>query len=290
MEQAEAQALAVKADPLIAEASSEVSSWVTLRKRGDHVMDRLARLNSGLHEASAAVQGLAMPANDAPGANMERQLDALRSALQVEGEKLRAVAQRVDDLSAPLLAGGDLREGFDRLGSVSETLAAAVESQTDMIEAVADAALSDLTEGLVERARMAEESVQESLETLARGAEEEMQETIEETAGEAFEKLKALSEECSEEVEQAGEAFKERVGEIVEELGERLEARVREWTGELGELGESYAALRSDLEELGRQLNTIYGLTIQAMEGSGVGMNAAASSLNDLKSIMGDVV
>lgn len=63
----------------------------------------------------------------------------------------------------------------------------------------------------------------------------------------------------------------------------------RRWEERFAAFEESFQRLAGEVEQLGDDLGAVYALVVEGMRASAVSMEAAASALNELRSLMGEV-
>jgi DNA repair exonuclease SbcCD ATPase subunit len=118
---------------------------------------------------------------------------------------------------------------------------------------------------------------------------EELEAAVALAQEEVLEELSALGDALREAVEDAVDDTEAHLQSVLGETVADLEAENRTWEDRLASLEGSFEQLEQEVQELGRSLNSVYALVMEGMRSSAVGMEAAASALDDLRSVMTEV-
>lgn len=183
--------------------------------------------------------------------------------------------------------------------------------------------LNELPEVLTAAATEAETLVADSVTRLTASAkeaeivlgartEQAIRETVDVVKAE-FDELKgfveddfvdSLSENYEQHVEGVCEAcetlrgsVEEHIDELIEEarkqvgdLAERIDGFGEQWKESVGEIKDAYDGLTSRIASLGRDVGALTNDIDLALDATGIGMNAATKSMDDIRAVMGGIV
>lgn len=225
--------------------------------------------------------------------------------LRERGEKLPAAAdqcreqvvQTLDDLTAFLPVQLDLAE--QTLGSLTTLPQSMASAFTAMQTATGDA-LSDLADTAEKLATSLGNDSQKALEATLETARQEFDELkgfVEEdfvaTLSQAYEEqVEKVCETCAElrdSVEEHVDEWVETAMEQVEELTQQMDEFGQKWTESVTEVKDAYEGLVEKVVTLGEDITTLTEAIDTALNTTGIGMNAATDSMNDILAIMGGV-
>lgn len=280
-----------------AEIQDEIQEWEAL-------MGRFAQLEGHLRELESACAGIE--------SDLERvsQLDAgeveavARSFAAGLGEHRDVILDRLQDILAKtagafeVLTGlveafaedGDLGSAFaafeTTVGETSVAVEDAVDEAAELCEATAGAMIDDAVEAITETV----EALDDHFASLASMMEEEIESFLETTFEAARDELSEAVEETTEGLEQTRQALEENVNTATQRLKEELEQLSGKWTETTRQVSEAYDGMERSIDELGQTIETIRDVTTSALNASGLGMNAASKTLEDMIDIMGSVV
>lgn len=225
--------------------------------------------------------------------------DELRTAITKQwdascGSALQSLEANVEalQLAATELLPETQQILSENLDEVESAFAQSTETLTECFERYANAA-AELAEVFVEQFPAAVESSQERLRNATDQSEEKLHVNFgDHLTGIAHEQLGRVHESAMTVQSRLNEELlllAGEVGELKSLLLERFKTLQAEWMADIDETKTEFENFKSQVEELGASVTTLTGAIDDAMQTTGVGMNAAADVLTEVVQILEDV-
>jgi chromosome segregation ATPase len=251
------------------EIEVETAAWQDIRDRAAACMERRTMV---VQQAEALV------------GEMEGLTAALGAANTEIGERLAGLFGDLDRLEQ---ATTDLPQ---RLTEVREGLNELINATWKELDSVVEDAAESLREESGQIFGEAGSALETEAEELRGFLEEDVLEVIQERCEET---LDSVSETCTKLVESVDERFAavvETAHERTAELMEQLDSFGENWTKNVTEVKDAYEKLVEEITGLGDDVTTLTEGIDAALDTTGIGMNAAAGTLDDIRSVMTDIV
>lgn len=283
--------LLLRAEMVLVSVEGERDAWVSLLQRlaalGQRATEAQSQMENCLATAESAITGL--PNAVALATTAIGAVPGLEPVLAHANQSLADVQASVKGLAEAVSRGGVLTEGLDQM----EEAVIEIDEVTDTeIERVSDAAatlIADLSDTWPELLTTAVENLDDARQELAEALEETMDEGLQESCHEATAAVDSVVGSVGDATDDIVQIFTTEAQAIIGESRQRLGRHRGQWAERTAALGTAYGDLVRDLDGLGRDLSDLYSLVTTGMQTSGIGMHAAASSLDDLKNLMGGV-
>jgi DNA repair exonuclease SbcCD ATPase subunit len=254
---------------LKAEAESQLNVWDKLASDAENISKRVGSLEERRSAIVAKAEGCR--------GKLQELLQSLKGVVSGQLESMRLAAERVKELPAAMdVATSKLEE----ICSDSWT----------RLEASAEEAKGTLGSRLEETLEDCLEAATTELEAVKEFAEEEFLANLIESFEDRVAFVCEKCEDARETVEEHIEGIIEHAEETVEEFHEKLDEFGKEWTESVDEVKESYEGLVDRVVTLGEDVTKLTESIDACLELTGIGMNSATKSMDDIRSVMGGIV
>lgn len=254
---------------LKAKLKAEIGAWANLFGDAKALQESLNRLRQLQTEILALPQKAAEAANHAivqAKTALTSGAEALTSSLSALASTPALIRQSTDEIES------GFRESLERVTAIGHTSVSSLGTET-----------TQMIENLRGRLEAEVDSLREFLEEDFTTPLSEKYQSATEAVCETYDNLR------SNVVENVGKAV-EHGEEQARELGDKLDEFGESWKRSVAEIRDSYEGVVGSVNELGREVSTLTEAIGTAMQTTAGGMNVATRSMDDIKSVMEDVV
>jgi DNA repair exonuclease SbcCD ATPase subunit len=264
-----------RVESLVQEARLEVAGWSDASRRTNALLAKATALaDRASNIAPPSISDLNLNANDLIE-NLNPQINDLQRQLKDRVDLILAMATELFYIPP-------VQRNLD--GNITAIMQYEVQNVQSRLTTFQDAQAQAWTNATKAVAENVEHHVS-NINTTAEDLESNLQQLHEE----AIDELAQVAEEIVDALTEVADDTETHLESVIDDATEWLETEGKEWEDHLRTFGGSIEGLQEQVQELERDLSAIYSLVMTGMQSTGIGMEVTASTLNDLRSIMGDV-